>query len=73
MAALMFFFYVTPVNMMKGKVIDHEILDVYKWLILGGMGITAALSSVQAMAGKDKAQTTIEKTTTTNITTDSPQ
>lgn len=70
----MFFFYVTPVNMYRGKVIDHEILDVYKWIILGGMGITAALSGVQAMASKKGpvVEQQVNKQEIT-VTTDKPE
>lgn len=72
MAACVFFFYVTPRDV-EGKHVSQGLLDVYQWIILGGIGISAGLSGIQAIAGKNKDKTIIEKTTTTNITTDSPQ
>lgn len=68
-AAAELFLFVVPANILFGKIIDPNLLDVLKWVIFGGMGLTVAdgigkaMASAKGLAGAP--DTIINKTETT--------
>jgi hypothetical protein len=71
-AAAELFLVIVPANLLFGKIVDPNVLDVIKWVIFGGMGLTVADGIGKAMAtAKGLAGTpdTIVNKTETTINT----